>query len=133
MWLPPLKVEDPRGTIPGVFVSGAGDGDRTRGLQLGKLTPYHSATPASNFCIQQSCIQQSCIRQSRSDSAATSGSYSSPSFRRRGPRNGPGTPSPATCALLETHVVALDGLVAARLPHHALGRTVEIELLIERH
>ena len=30
-----------------VALSGAGDGTRTRGYQLGKLGPYHLATPAS--------------------------------------------------------------------------------------
>src|SRR5262249_34571205 len=42
-----IRHERPRGSRPpGRRTSGAGDGDRTRGLQLGKLTPYHSATPA---------------------------------------------------------------------------------------
>src|SRR6266540_6220773 len=85
-----LKVEDPRDTIPGVFVSGAGDGDRTRGLQLGKLTPYHSATPARIVVHAEI----------RSDSTAAPNGYSSPTIRRRDRRNGPrispssGPPSP---------------------------------------
>src|SRR6266540_1398146 len=81
----PLKVEDPRDAIPGVFVSGAGDGDRTRGLQLGKLTPYHSATPALTFvygCIRRLYTAAS-YPQSRSDSAPASTGHSSPTIRRR--------------------------------------------------
>src|SRR5262245_27291960 len=35
--------------------------------------------------------------------------------------------------VLDGHVIALDGLVAPGLPHHALGGAVEVDLLIEGH
>src|SRR5262245_46358442 len=50
----------------------------------------------------------------------------------------PGAPyltpiGPALFPVLERHVVGLQHLVAARLPVHALGDAVEIDLLVERH
>src|SRR5437867_5757503 len=36
-------------------------------------------------------------------------------------------------ALFDRHIVPLDALVAPRLPDHAFGGAVEVELLVQRH
>lgn len=66
---PPLNEPPPMGAVwnrrRALNCSGAGDGTRTRACELGKLVPYHLATPAQDLILAQSQqempVSKSCI------------------------------------------------------------------------